>query len=376
MVGPNNPANVNGCTDPSTVWSCNLPPEQQADVAPFKPNQPTFVFQIQVDDSADHAWNVSEPIPTPTVASSSSSAMANTPLASQAIGPLFNGTNLKERETARSISFAPSPASPSLAEVWFLGNTTDGIVSANKAGEPTPFYLSVLSSTQDSVGPNERRMLRTRQDTTNGNPLTILPPPDLNPDGSGAAAVFLPKPQQQPLRLFDRGLPTEHYGFYAYFKRTIYVSSVTPNQSTPPSVDQDGGSSEATASYLVTWGSVRYRVALWTRANQTTTLLSAGAGLANTASPDATSPGTMPLPISVSIDTHGGDPASKFTWHHNVAANEHIDTTHPGLIPNNMAFEGSWINPSQQNPDLSLGGVDGGTGGCRCQWTNFNYSQQ
>jgi hypothetical protein len=41
----------------------------------------------------------------------------------------------------------------------------------------------------------------------------------------------------------------------------------------------------------------------------------------------------------------------------------------------NRGFGGTVINPApglfSNNSDPSLGGFDGGTGGCSCQWSNF-----
>src|SRR3569833_3041601 len=51
--------------------------------------------------------------------------------------------------------FTPKPDPPPFHEYWFLGNTTDGIVSSRKAGEPTPFYITFLPSLNSTpAGPN------------------------------------------------------------------------------------------------------------------------------------------------------------------------------------------------------------------------------
>lgn len=65
------------------------------------------------------------------------------------------------------------------------------------------------------------------------------------------------------MRLFDRGLPTEHYGFYTHFKRTLFLKSVTILNKTADGdvpLDEDGGCCKNEADYLVTWGETRVLV--------------------------------------------------------------------------------------------------------------------
>ncbi|GKT83553.1 glycoprotease family protein [Colletotrichum tofieldiae] len=58
VVGPDNTAAVTGCSSPSTVWSCALPKEEHDSVAPYRPNQPTFIMQIQWDNNTRNLWDV------------------------------------------------------------------------------------------------------------------------------------------------------------------------------------------------------------------------------------------------------------------------------------------------------------------------------
>jgi hypothetical protein len=39
-----------------------------------------------------------------------------------------------------------------------------------------------------------------------------------------------------------------------------------------------------------------------------------------------------------------------------------------------LDFQGTLVNGRNDDPDNSLGGIDGGTGGCRCEWVNFEAS--
>ena len=363
VVGPDNPEANTICTSPSTVWSCSLPKEQHGSVAPYKPSQPTFILQIQWDNGTTASWDVpngDEPAP----------------ISRRGLGSSAQASSWS-REKRTTSGFQPSPSPPSYQETWFLGETTDDIRSDQKAGEAAPFFISLLGSLDDTVAfPN-----LTKRDSSSSNgtevgglPLSeILPSPDLLDDGTPAPAVMIPTPVQQPVRLFDRGLPTEHYGFYTHFDRTIFLKSVTALNDTAGNVplDEDGGCAKTEANYLVTWGQTRVLVQMWTRLlSNTTSLVNAdGMGRINGSS-QLIRPGTMPYPVTVTLDTHGGDPKQKITWEWPMDDRQKLDTDDAKLLENSMGLGGTWINPrGTGNP--KFGGFDGGTGGCKCQWVNW-----
>ncbi|UKZ51375.1 hypothetical protein TrVGV298_005134 [Trichoderma virens] len=339
FVGPNNTIAKSDCTEPSTLWSCSLPKDSQASVSPFKPNQPTLIFQIQWDNSTEKAWNIPNGAP---------------PAA------------ISQRDTSNSNSsidgFNPDPSPPTFQEMWFLGETTDNIQSSQKAGEPTPFFISVLESVNDTV---KSPSLSRRATASNVNISDIILPPDLQSDGTPAPAVMLPNPVQQPVRLFDRGLPTEHYGFYTYFQRTIFLKSVTvlkdSGQGNVP-VDEDGGCSETEANHLVTWAETRMLVQIWTRKlNSTGSLLAADGSEGIDNSPELVKPGTMPYPVTVTLDTHGGDPNHKVVWEWPMDDRQKLNISAPDLLVNKMDAGGTWIN-HRGSGNAKFGGFDGGTG--------------
>jgi hypothetical protein len=349
FVGPNNTVAKSDCTEPSTLWSCSLPKDSQASVSPFKPNQPTLIFQIQWDNSTQKAWNIP------------------------------NGTPpapISQRDTSNSNSsidgFNPEPRPPTFQEMWFLGETTDNIQSNQKAGEPTPFFISVLQSINDTV---KSPSLSRRATASDINITNIIFPPDLKADGTPAPAAMLPNPVQQPVRLFDRGLPTEHYGFYTYFQRTIYLKSVTALNDTSEGnvpADENGGCSETEANHLVTWAETRMLVQIWTRKlNSTASLLTADGSEGIDNSTELIKPGTMPYPVTVSLDTHGGDPNHKVVWEWPMDDRQRLNISAPELLANNMAAGGTWIN-HRGSGNTKFGGFDGGTGGCKCQWVNWS----
>ncbi|ESZ93104.1 hypothetical protein SBOR_6534 [Sclerotinia borealis F-4128] len=377
VAAPVNIVTNTGCVFPATQWSCALPKEQQSSVAPNLPNQPNFLLQIQWDNSS--AANATFANVTGNKDLPTRSLVGNPVSARNFIRDLI----LKARQT---ITFSPSPPPPPYAEEAFLGDTTDGIVSVNKAGEPTPFYISFLSTTNTSLTVSNRVK---RADSNNTDPdlfpniTTGIPAPSLNADGTAAPANLLPYPVQQPIHLYDRGLPTEHYGFYTYFNRTIFLKSLallndtnTSNGEVPD--DQNGGALEGEANFRCTWGETRFLVQMWTKMNGTARLNNATSSTGTStviSGQDFSQPGSFPYPITITTDRHGGDPARKLLYCYGMNEREGIIANSGEVNGENRAFGGNIINPApsvfSNTSDSSLGGFDGGTGGCSCSWSNF-----
>ncbi|KAI1429901.1 hypothetical protein F5Y12DRAFT_210228 [Xylaria sp. FL1777] len=348
LTEPKNTAAVAGCfTDdtPSTAWSCALPKEDQ------EPTQLEFIFQVQFDNNTRALWKLAD------------EADTHVKLAERAEDSTYH-----RREFTTDTGFKPNPEPPSLDEMRFLGNTTDNIKSERKEGEPTPFFISLLESIDKTVGPNT---LTRRQGGNaiggasgngagNFNLTQILPAPELNPDGTGAPARLFPLSVQQPIRLFDRGLSTEHYGFYTYFDKTIYM--VNSKKRDP--ADENGGVPIEDAKALVTFTQTRFLVQIWTRMDNGTQLLNS-----TDASPNG-NVNPMPYPITVIEDMHGGNPSLKNDFSYGVLSNMEINRQEASLIAANIGFQGTLVN-SRGSGDSSLGGFDGGTGGCKCEWVNF-----
>ncbi|VUC28341.1 unnamed protein product [Clonostachys rosea] len=357
--GPDNTVSRSGCTEPSTLWSCSLPKEQHDSVSPYKPNQPTIIMQIQWDNSTQKSWNVPN-------------GDAPKSVARRALGgPAHAASVLRTRETNK---FTPSPEAPDYKEMWFLGETTDNVTATEKAGEPAPFYISILD---DASKPVENPVLSKRQTTIgDGNFIKdYISAPDLLEDGTPAPAVLFPKPVQQPVRLYDRGLSTERYAFYTYFKRTIYLKSTAANNRTeePVPLDEDGGCAKTEANYLATWSQTRMLVQIWTKRldQNNVKLLGNGSRSTNEDSDSLSRPGTMPYPVTVTLDTHGGNRTEKFVWMWPMDARQKLNTDSPKLMSNNLDYAGTVIN-HRSGGDAALGGFDGGSGGCKCEWKNWN----
>jgi len=363
---------TSNCVAPGTMWACSLPKEQAELSAPYEGSNPTFVIQVQFDNSTRRLWNTPPGVtPVPTPVSGGQTAQSSILTASaqrRAVRANGGSVGAAPVQARQNPAFRPDPEPPSFQEMFFLGNTTDGVVSRDKAGEPTPFFISILRRNGDSAGPT---VLTRRQSGSSGNIADLLPPPQTELDGTAAPAVLLPFPKQQPVRLYDRGLPTERYGFYTYYDKTTYLKSIdAPSASRgsgPVLVDTDGGARRTEANFVVTWLSVRYKVEIWTRRSDSTRLVSDP----NRPTGNSTRPGTFPYPVTITLDTHGGQPGKKFSFARSVDARQRILLTDPKLVVNNMGIGTPVINPQGENFNPSFGGMDGGTGGCKCEYTNF-----
>ncbi|KAI9740823.1 MAG: hypothetical protein M1818_004428 [Claussenomyces sp. TS43310] len=378
VVGPENSVAHTGCVFPATMWSCDLPKELQQSGS--QPNQPNFRLQIQWDNSTEANATFANVTGNPKLPVRSASG--NAVSAGHFIRILM-------RMTRRALTFSPSPSPPSYAEQFFLGNTTDGVVSDSKAGEPTPFYISLLSTTSGSG--SSAAILKRDSNTTDPFPnvTAFIPAASVNADGTAAPANLLPLPSQQPIRLYDRGLETEHYGIYTYFDRSIFLKStalLNESQTADGEVpdDENGGSTEAAALFRCTWAQTRLLVQIWTRRADTSALLDAAgqSGFLDSASNytaavanDFSRPGSFPYPVTITTDRHGGDVTEKLIYCYELDAREKPIAGSGKVWSENRQFGGVGINPAPNvfgnQSDPSLGGYDGGTGGCSCVWDNW-----
>jgi hypothetical protein len=382
IVRPDLAKQENQCTSPETMWSCSLPKEIQNEVAPNNPDQPNFRFEIKFRNGTVPS-NMTIPINDGKIVPSK---RANDPFTND--------------------FFTPNPSPPARADQLFLGNTTDNITEPFD-GEKTPFFMTFIpafpinpndpsfnSSLSDSLTSRSiPEILEPRQIT---NLSSAIPAPDTLDDGSAAPANLLPTspfPFSQPIRLYNRGLQDEHYGFYLYFDKSIFLTDTTPlgiesNTTTTSSDtlanDSSGGSLRSSARARCTFTQTRFLVRFYTNPAFPATLLNGGAGARNTSINSAinyTPPGSFPYPASISIDRHGGNINKKLVYCYGVDELQVINADvksivvekrgvgGPGLVnpaPGLVQFEGQ-----QESFDENAGGIDGGIGGCECSWQNW-----
>lgn len=356
------------CITPSTLWSCALPKDSQSDNKPYKGNEPTFRIQILFRN-----------------------------------GTYDNSTTLSSKTKTRrgDIDWTPSPSTPSLPEQSFLGNTTDGN-SAPYAGEETPFYISLLSPVHLSSTNIYRRSNTSSSSSSNStgtgtlasNLTDIFPPPDESSNGKPSSATLYPLPSSQPIRLYNRNKDTEHYGFYTYYDKSIFLSSSTPldgGSIDKNPDDQDGGSTAENARVRCTWSQTRFLVQIWTRGDKlgrnllsstssgsgsktsaTATSTSTSTSTPSSSATDYTRPGSFPYAVTITLDRHGGSERDKLVYCYGIEDGRY-NITEKMLQSEERGSGGKLVNSVQERhgDDDDLPGIDGGSGGCGCEWVNW-----
>ncbi|KAF3001388.1 hypothetical protein E8E13_006954 [Curvularia kusanoi] len=332
-----------GCVAPTTLWSCALPKELQNSVKPNKPDQPNMRLEITFDNS-------------------SAAVASRTQATRRAANAVSVGAFIRERFLHARAAPSPSPAPPSSEDMVFLGNTTDGN-SAPFDGEDTPLYVSF----QDPTATAAQRTKRAGSDPTNIT--ASIPAPMLNSDGTAAPANLLPFPSAQPLRLYNRGKDNEHYGFYTYYDRSIFLKQINGTNRGGNPADVDGGSTEEAATLRCTFAQTRFLVQMWTRSNSSKPLLQSSA---QSGSSEYKRPGTFPYPVTVTIDRHGGNAAKKNLYCYTMESDGTIknDASKRSFQFEDRAFGGNLVSGTQGRFNVT-GLIDGGSGGCSCKYQNW-----
>lgn len=361
------------CIKPSSLWSCALPQDQQLANKPYATNSPNFRVEIRFRNGTySHSTN--------TV-------------------PAASINKLRRSENAL---WTANPAAPILADQTFLGNTTDGN-SIPYAGEDTPFYISILSPVPLS-STNLYRRSSNDNSSVFPNLTAIIPPPAENPDGTAAAATLYPLPDSQPVRLYNRGKSDEHYGFYTYFDKSIFLSSrASLDGSTIDTnpADANGGVERSNANVRCTWSQTRFLVQIWTQPSSmgysllppsdpspSSTPTPTPSSTPTSSATDYTRPGSFPYPVTITLDRHGGIEKQKMVYCYGIESDGHYNISDVKLQLEDRGIGGSLVNPasgifthldggSSSNSSLNssvdslYGGIDGGSGGCQCQWVNW-----
>ena len=398
IVQPDAVRESSGCVEPSTLWSCALPKEQQAAVAPNDTDQPNFRVEIRFRN--DSTFDSSG-------ASNTTSARRDSQSEPRFAKAFIRSRILVARDSFTNLLFAPMPAPPSREDQAFLGQNTDGN-SAPFEGEDTPFFMSfenadkLPSRLAKRASPQPTTTSSASSPSNSVDPFPDLtsniPKPDVNPDGTAAPANLLSYPSAQPLRLYDRGKNTEHYGFYTYFDRSIFLKSTALLNSSniaPVPADKDGGAEEDAATVRCTWTQTRFLVQIWTNQGAQAQLLAGSSNTQVSGSHDAhgkqpknltsssannfSRPGSFPYPVSITLDRHGGNIKSKDIFCYAIDERQHVIDSQKKVQLEDRAFGGKLVNPALgpfgevkvSKAEGGPGGIDGGTGGCECLWRNW-----
>ncbi|KAI9783897.1 MAG: hypothetical protein M1816_001149 [Peltula sp. TS41687] len=330
-----------GCVFPSTMWSCALPKEIQKPNSASDPDQPSFRFEIRYLPNMTADTNAAFPQP------------------------------------------------PGIEDQRFMANTTDNVVSVLKEGEESPFSMTFSPTSTTVLSKQVIRLTERRHRKRESVPFpdiaATIPRPDVNEDGTPKAANLLPVSLSQTLRLYDRGLGTEHYGFYIYFDRSIFLKSTSLlNESDidrgPVPADLNGGSTEREARVRCTWAQTRFLVQIWTLKDEQTLLRNETSSAAPTGTAgESIRPGSFPYPVTITTDRHGGDVTKKMIYCYGLDARARVVTEQAKIQIENRGFGGKLVGGGQgplRKDRVTLaqggmGGIDGGTGGCACRWKNF-----
>lgn len=354
IAGPKPRTQESGCIHPTTLWSCALPKEQHDDNKPYDADEPDFFVQIQFRNGS----------------------YVHSTVASRSVEGRGNGSGNGNE------SWEAEPAPPGEKEQAFLGNTTDGN-AAPYAGEETPFYMTFLSPYNTTTSSSSD--LTKRSTSSFPNLTDIIPPLTTSPNGIASPTTLYPHPRSQPIRLYNRGRVDEHYGFYTYFDKSIFLETTAPlNGSFVDGHlgDREGGSWRDEARVRCTWAQTRFLVKIWTKPDKT--LLQSGSGDGKKG--DYTRPGTFPYPVTITLDRHGGAAKKKMVYCYGINDDGTVDSSALKLQVEERGYNGALINPApgifNNTSDSGSGsgsgsndeggdGVDGGDGGCACEWANW-----
>lgn len=369
IAAPNLVSQQKQCVTPTTMWSCALPKEDQNQIGGSQPDQPNLRFQINFRNGTVPA-NMTVPV-----------------------------EDLDKRSSGifSSDLFVPNPTPPNQPDQVFLGETTDNI-TAPFDGEKTPFFITFMPAFPAVPGgfnDSAKRLIRRQ---SNSSLLNAIPAPEIADDGSAAPASLLPTtpyPISQPIRLYNRGLQDEHYGFYMYYEKSIYLSGLqfdqqglAPGSNNPADADQNGGSVKNNSAARCSFAQTRFLFKFFTNDAFDGVLLpsSSSANLTDdsdqkgqkkvSSATNFNQPGSFPYPASVVVDRHGGDIDSKAAWCYGMS-NGDIVKDQKIVVGEIRGFGGELINPATglsgngTGFNKTAGGIDGGTGGCSCLWQNW-----
>lgn len=317
------------CVSPPELWSCDLPP-------PATDTIPELRFEIRyrpADRQRDGPESIWAPIPAP----------------------------------------VPSPKD------YEETSANDSMSNKTSAGIATGFVISMLYTDNapnqtESQSPNsmtKRSELVGIED--NEAAVELIEPHILKRQSISDPSQNPPSPlpdilRNQPLRLMDQGLPSEHYAAHIYFQKSIYLDSINISSRPPFHNNEVPGTSDS-AKYACIWSFTRFRIQIFTRKSQDLILVDReqsrfqidpefGSSMTNTREP------IMPYPVTISEDRIGG---SENAVGRTIACYEILD---------NVNGEGKRLGERYSWPERKSGSlastVDGRRkAGCFCEWKNW-----
>lgn len=370
VIQPSTAKADSGCVSSPSLWSCDVP-ASSSNTYGIEDQSPNFRFEIQFRNGT---------LPN-----------NETQLAKRSRSPALAGAIVR-RDSWTSYLYKAQPQAPSKDDQLFLGQYTDNNDQPFN-GETTPFSLSLLDPRELQATSSIRKRQSdpypyptgsTANTKSSSNATTEagknIPRPALKPNGEPQNTTLFPFVKAQPLRLYNRGQPNEHYGFYSYYDRSIFATSALEGSARTSSVNN--------ASAVCTWSQTRMHVQIWTRKPAVATLDDPvplrGLPAVNSTANDMVAPGSSPYRVTVTLDRHGGKAKEKGVYCYGLDERHRVlDSVKTWVDEDRSAGAGQLVNAAavphssnatslQQRDPLSYGGIDGGSGGCVCQWESGN----
>ncbi len=163
----------------------------------------------------------------------------------------------------------------------------------------------------------------------------------------------------------------------------MYLSVSSASNSTSFGGNVTANVQLETANAVCTWSQTRLLFQIWTQKADVTSLSvsePAKTSLLNSSANDMSAPGSFPYSVTVTLDRHGGNADEKGVYCYSLNGEQQVTETVRTWIAENRAFDGTLVNPAAapMNNGTTLvkrsgnTGIDGGSGGCACQWQNWD----
>lgn len=319
------------CVSPRELWSCDLPP-------PATNKIPEFRFEIRyrpADRQRDGPDSIWAPRP----------------------APVPSAKDYKETAAQESRNSTTS-----------AGIATEFTISMNLINNtPIPEQNDTLVTRSESISEeyDEKETLNRELQDYQIFKRQSISDPSQNPPSMLPTVL-----RNQPLRLMNKGLPSEHYTAHMYFQKSIYLDSINISSRQPLHNNEVTGSSDA-ARFACIWSFTRFKIQIFTRKSQELIIVDRdqnryqidpdfGNSMTDTKDP------ILPYPVTIFEDRVVG---SENKPGHNIACYEILKNEGPEGGKRLGKRYGWGERKSDKTLTSTLDGVK--KEGCFCEWGNW-----
>ena len=223
---------------------------------------------------------------------------------------------IKRRDTGSD----SGPESERIPVPRSVPNTTDyqtvsSVDGVRDAGEESQLYITLITKSASDGDRNTSTTNDTIREESHMVPFAVA---------------------NQPLRLFDRGLESEHFGFHVYFDKTIQFA----NESRLADSRDTGGVAAVDSRYRVQWSNTRFKVSIFTKQTTEKTV-------------ETKDGSEMDLPVDIWEDRVGGDRQGR---------------TIMAVVLDSKGVAGNREGVPEER------GIGTDERGCYCHWSNYRSS--